>query len=356
MTEDILDQLRRANPVAAEPLPPSLETMHTRIAARRQAPARRLTGVLLPALGVLAAVAVIVVALVMVGHRAARVPPAPGAPPTGHAAPRIALPRGGMPGVVQLFGAAASTGPGAVISFEQCQPCRAMPGGGEQRFTDWLLTTGDNGVSWTPIRRPYEFIHPQFSGVRDGWADGFNRGPGAPVVNGYWVTHDGGRRWRRVITSHSVPGNISVAGADVWALGLRCAPRCTSVVLHGRATGDALPATSAQPITGPDDAQIVAAGGGTAYLEIFVGSSAHHFVTRDGGRSWQRTGSACAHATPDEILAADGANSLWEQCLDRRGHALLARSTDGGHQWRTELLPFGGLLELRPVTGLTPGR
>jgi len=208
-----------------------------------------------------------------------------------------------MPGVVQLFGAAASTGPGAVISFEQCQPCRAMPGGGEQRFTEWLLTTGDDGVSWTPNRRPYEFIHPQFSGVHDGWADGFNRGPGAPVVNGYWVTHDGGRRWRRVITSHSVPGNISVAGADVWALALARAPRCTSVVLHGRATGDALPVASAQPITGPDDAQIAAAGGGIAYLEIFVGSSAHHFVTRDGGRSWQRAGSACAHATPDEILA-----------------------------------------------------
>ncbi len=98
MTEDVLERLRRANPLPNDVEPPPIELVLERVAAEGlgepRRPRPRWRAGLVPALGALTAVAVVAVALVFAGHQA----------PRPHSAAHGSAP--GLPGVV--FAGAAS--------------------------------------------------------------------------------------------------------------------------------------------------------------------------------------------------------------------------------------------------------
>lgn len=97
-----------------------------------------------------------------------------------------------------------------------------------------------------------------------------------------------------------------------------------------RAHTGVLTATTGQPAPHAGDARILAAGDTTAYLEVFrVARPARRYATHDGGRTWSRTGSACSTGSGDDTLAADGPDSLWEQCLVGRSQFVVAQHEPG---------------------------
>ena len=56
-----------------------------------------------------------------------------------------------MAGQVQLWGAAAaSSGVGAIVSFEHRRPC-----GATESFAEWLARSPDGGTRWTVTREPF---------------------------------------------------------------------------------------------------------------------------------------------------------------------------------------------------------
>ena len=364
MTDDTLIRLRRVNPVPHDPAAPPIDRVMALIAgaerdgAPRPRTARRWTGALLPSLGVAVAVAVTVVALIAIGHgvqhrsgvagthRSAHVPHASATP----SAPAVTLPAGGMAGVVQLWGSVMSPSGQGVVSFEQCNPCTRV-----QRLAEWSAATTDAGASWTIKPQPFYLFDPQFGGGQDVWGDGQSRGT---IVNGVWASHDGGRTFRQVPlpVNSNEPGAVSARDGEVWAAAPDCARVCRMTILHGSsgASGSLQP-TRSQPAPSVGQANLIAAGRGTAYVEVIRPHAAQHYVTHDGGRSWSVTGTACNNGVGDEALTADGPDSLWEQCLVHRNRFVLAHSANGGRTWTAYPLPLGlgGLFELRPVGGGT---
>lgn len=359
MTDESLARLRAINPVTDETSAPPITLIQARIAAEAgsDAPAGhahspRLRGsfisVLIPALGVAAALIVALVALITVGHgvRTHRA-----VTPTQHGTrppltpPDVRLPRGGMPGVVQLWGSALSSRGAGIVSFEQCNPCSNT-----QRFTEWMATTTDAGARWALRPRPFSLVAPQVSGARDVWGDGQARGG---IVNGVWVSHDAGRTWARVALPEpsTKPGDVSAAGGEVWGAAAQCTPTCATTILHGAAAGNTLTATAGQPAAHAMDAQIIAAGAGSAYLATATGHSTRRYVTHDDGRTWQITSNPCRADIADTALAADGPTSLWEQCTVGHGRFVIQRSTDSGHHWTDYPMSFGGLRQLEPTGG-----
>lgn len=372
MTDDSLTRLRAINPVAGDVPPPSIALVSARIAADRgrsgAAPAGPATAPsagpgrvrailahgLVPALGVTVALAVAVVALILVGHGVHPHRVAAGHRSTHGAArgaashpsaPQVTLPRGGMPGVVQLWGSALSSSGAGFVSFEQCNPCDST-----QRFAEWSVITRDSGARWTLVPRSFYLFDPQFGGARDVWADGQNRGA---IVNAVWVSHDSGRRWTRanLMAPTNEPGSASAAGGEAWAAAPQCGSGCQTTILHGAATGGTLTPTRDQPVPRSTQTRVIAAGAGSAYLEVTAGRAARHYVTHDDGRSWQATTSACRSGFLDAAVAADGPASLWEQCVAAHEQVVIARSTDSGHHWTRHPMPFGGLAHLLPVGG-----
>ncbi|GAC1578853.1 MAG: hypothetical protein NVS3B18_12610 [Candidatus Dormibacteria bacterium] len=287
MTDDSLRRLRAINPIAAEVPAPPIALVRDRIAA--DASRIGFAHGLLPALGVTVAIAVAVVAMILVGHgvhphrataghRSTQAPRRGTAPRTS--APQVALPRGGMPGVVQLWGSVLSRSGAGLVSFEQCNPCDST-----QRFAEWSVITRDTGAHWTLVPRSFYLFDPQFGGPRDVWADGQSRGA---IINAVWVSHDSGRSWARanLAAPTNEPGSASAAGGEAWAAAPECSPGCQTTILHGSATRDTLTPTAAQPVPRSGQTQIVAAGPGSAYLEVTAGRAARHYATHDDGRSW----------------------------------------------------------------------
>lgn len=359
MIDESLARLRAINPVTDETSAPPITLIRARIAAEAgfdalaghaRSPRRRraLAGVLIPALSIAVALIVALVALITVGHgvRAHRAvtPSRHGTRPSSRL-PDASLPRGGMPGVVQLWGSALSSQGTGIVSFEQCNPCSNT-----QRFAEWMATTADAGTRWALRARPFYLFAPQFSGARDVWGDGQDRGA---IVNGVWVSHDAGRTWARVALPDlaNEPGDVSAAGGEVWAVAAQCGATCATRILHGSAAGSTLTATVGQPAAHAMDAQVIAAGAGSAYVATAIGHSTRRYVTHDDGRAWQVTSNACRAGIADTALAADGPTSLWEQCTLGHDHFVVARSTDSGHHWTEYPMPFGGLQQLEPTGG-----
>jgi len=359
MIDESLARLRAINPVTDETSAPPISLIQARIAAEAgsDAPASHvrsprlrgsLIGVLIPALSVAVALLVALVALITIGdrvraHRAVTLTQHGTRPPS--TPPDVRPPRGGMPGVVQLWGSALSSPGAGIVSFEQCNPCSST-----QRFAEWMATTADAGAHWALRPLPFYLFAPQFSGARDVWGDGQDRGT---IVNGVWVSHDAGRTWARVALPEpsNEPGDVSAAGGEVWAAAARCAATCATTVLHGSAAGSTLTATAGQPAAHAMDAQVIAAGAGSAYLATAIGHSTRRYVTHDDGRTWQVTSNPCRADIADTALAADGPTSLWEQCTGGRGRFVIERSTDNGHHWTEYPMSFGGLQQQEPTGG-----
>ena len=351
MTGDPLDRLRACNPVRGDVPAPPIENVLARVHAeagppRTQGRGRRITGALVPALGVLAALAVIALAIVLAVHHsrpAATVTnPAPSHPAATSTTSTAAQPTGGMRGQLEMIHTNFAAGQDGVISWEQCSPCHQAATGADVAFHGWLATTADGGASWTIASRPYAFNAPVFSGARDGWSSAVDTG------NHLYVTHNGGQDWRRAAGDSGSAGNVSIADGEVWGVTIACGrPACAAQVLRGPASGNRLRATGPLPGQGAADGLAIrAASAREAFVEI-LGNDVHDYVTRDAGASWQPVSTVCRPRVSTGIEVG-GPDSLWELCptATSRGNRL-ARSDDGGRTWTTYAPPAGGAPALR---------
>lgn len=335
MTVDALERLRAADPLPEGGTAPPIEAVLRRIADEvdRRPAGRRWGAALIPVIAVAAAAAVVGVVLVSASrHNSAPAPTT--APPTPS----------GMRGTVFGYSLGFAAPRHMVISFTQCDPCRAQPTGAA-RTSDWLAVTSDGGAKWRVSRAETWVFDPQFSGA-DGWAQGTLDTPRAHHLAAFFVTHDSGRTWQPAQTAAPSPGDgrVSIAGGEVWSFGEGCTKvRCQATVLHGPASGDRLTATSGQPIHGDDlNLQVVAAAPGTAYL-LDPRSPVRAYVTRDDGRSWQRVEVPCSRPG---LLSATDARTLWTVC-----GRTVRRSIDGGRSWSTSAGLAGSFASLEPASG-----
>lgn len=361
MTTDPFDRLRDSNPVPYGGCAPPLENVLERIRAedlnRRRWPAS--TGALAPLLGAAAAIAVVAVALVLVGHRGVVSRSGPAATSSAPTAPSSALgaPAGGMLGLVFLEGAAFSSASTGLISLQQCLGCHNGNPTAHASYRDWLTSSTDGGASWVVSRRPWYVFNPRFSGS-NGWAEGLQARSNAAL---FYVTHDDGRSWSVAPSAASAMGdqNLSVGAGEVWAVGSNCAAQCTVTVLHAPVSASRLVAAPTQPVSGGwTNVQAVAAGPHTAFVTNpdAVGQT---FVTHDDGRSWQRTSPPCPRGAYGRLATGGLADSLWATCQPRHGGATFRRSSDGGRSWHVLSGRFSDVFQLQPVSaqvawGLTP--
>lgn len=355
MTEDVLERLRRANPVPSDVEPPPIEVVLERVASvglgGPPRPRRRWRAGLVPALGALTAVVVLAVALVFAGHRA----PRPHSAANGSAS--------GLPGVIFAGGSFAGDGRG-VISLDQCWPCRAAAHGGRQVERTWTLTSTDGGRSWHTRRTgfglgvaPFDSSTVQFGFSGDIWASGSYRIRQGPFRFDPYVSHDDGRTWTRA--TMPVPGflgSLSTAGNSVWATegGTCIGSYCVGArVLRGPAAGGALRPVAASGAPAHSLMRIVAADAQTAYVLIFAGREAARLVvTRDGGHTWRQLPTACRTSAPDLVLRVGDPQSVWQLCPLAGPTTVLARSNDGGRHWHRYRIPaHGGIRDLVPVSG-----
>jgi hypothetical protein len=361
MTDDVLERLRRANPVPGDPGAPPVELVLGQLGAQPRAgrPHRRWRGVVVPALGVLSTVVVVALALVLAGHRAPR-------PSTGSA--RTAA---GLPGVVVAGGSFAADGRG-VVSINHCHPCGGPAVGDPQVEHNWTLSTSNGGGSWHTVRTGWglgtaEFNVPtaHFSGAADARGVGSYRVGEGPIRFDPYVTHDGGVHWSRARAPFAgVLGDPSVAGSTVWAtVGGRClGHNCFGVeVLRGSTSGSRLNAVGLAPWSASSGLSVTAGSPSTAYVQVFAGHQAvRTLVTRDSGHTWQTLRAVCRTTAPDVILRAPAASSVpaaapssvWELCPAAGPTTVLERSDDRGRHWHRYRIPaHGGIANLIPVSG-----
>jgi photosystem II stability/assembly factor-like uncharacterized protein len=356
MTEDVLERLRRGNPVPGDPGAPPIELILARLQeqpdpTRPQRPGRaRRRGGLVPLLGVLTTVAVVAIALALAGHRAPRL--APGSGPGTR----------GLAGVIFAGGSFAADGRG-VISINQCHPCGGASPGAPQVEHDWTLSTPNGGRSWRTLPTAWGlgtslFNAPtaHFSGTADAWAIGTHRVGQGPMLLDPFVSHDGGRTWHRAaIPTPGFMGALSVAGSTVWATsggtcrGSDCAG---AEVLRASTAGSSLTAVPTAAWDRRVGLSIAAGDAATAYVQVFAGhQTVRTLVTRDGGRSWQPLRAVCPTSAPDLILRAAGPASLWELCPVAGPTTVLERSDDGGRHWHRYRIPaHGGIANLIAVS------
>ncbi|MGH2859507.1 MAG: hypothetical protein ACRDMJ_18690 [Solirubrobacteraceae bacterium] len=346
MSDDLIEQLRARNPAPAPLPPPPIEMVLARIADTERRPSgSRWPGLLGLSLAVAVAVAIAVGALVSIGggqhsttpgshrpnHRAAPAHSATGRatvkPVAGEAM------RGSLQGPVLAFGP-GSTG---VIAFTQSTSAStAHP-------KAWLATTRNAGRSWSVARRDFSlFSAPVFDGSRDVWAMVVD----AHQTLRFYVSHDDGQRWsaaQSAAAPDSVPGDVSVAGGMVWAVGTgSCSgPSCQWIVMRGSAAGDRLPPTAAQPLppTNQNATTISAVSATTAYVTAPGRDSTAIYATHDGGRHWRQIPYQCAGGDTPSGATATHSGSLWRICAGSK-RFFVVRSTDGGAQWSGKRLPF----------------
>ena len=349
MTTDPLELLRAANPLPHGSAAPALERVLERIdRERRTGRGRRVwTGALVPALGAVVAIALVAVALVLIGvqHRAA---------PAHHATVRPPVPpapNGGMLGVVSLDGAGFVSAAAGVISLEQCLGYRNGEPTDHTSCRDWLASTTDAGASWRIGRRPWNVFDPRLSGS-DGWAEGSLALSGGTSLARFLVSHDGGRSWKVASSAAAALGfqEVSIGGNEVWAVGSSCVHGCTVTIMHGALNGSRLLATAAQPIPGGfTNVEVVAAGPRTAYVNN-PDAFGQTFVTHDDGRSWQRILPPCPRDSFGRLASDGSSGSVWATCEAGHGATTLARTTDRGRSWQSLASRFIEAFQFQPVS------
>jgi photosystem II stability/assembly factor-like uncharacterized protein len=354
MTRDSLDRLRAADPLPHGSSAPPLEQMLTRIAADAPPPHRRRrwkTG-LVPALA--AAVCAVIVAVVIIAsgtHDTRR--STPSITRSGPAHTAIAVPAGGMPGLIFLNRMAFADASHGLISFTQCLGYHNGDPTKHAVCRSWLASTANGGITWTVQRRGYQLDTPQLRGA-DGWAEGLQSRAGGGGIARFYVTHDAGRTWSVAASPAPALGNqqISLGGAEVWAVGSGC---CSLTIQHAAMSASHMVATAAQPISGDwTNVQVLAAGRHAAYV-INPDDRTQAFATLDDGHSWQRITPPCPPGRWG-TAATDGNDTvIWGVCQPRHGSAtLITRSTDGGRTWQRSgtVMHLDGLGQLQVVSPL----
>lgn len=376
MTVDPLDRLRSIDPVPHGSSAPSLELVLAQIDAvdvppRRRPRSRGWARMAVPALGVLAAIAVVavVVGVVVAHHRhGSGVTVTLATTPSSSVPSAESLaPRGGMPGALLILGAAAPSGNIALISFGQCQPCYRGGQGRGSVTRDWLAATSDGGASWHVGQAPWNLSGFASAGA-DTWAEGLqSRGHGDGGFNEFYASHDGGRHWSAVSSaapSEGGVGDVSIAGGEVWSLGAGCigsgctgAPP-TDTILHASASGSHLAATAAQPPLGDDtNVSVVATARNSALVladdygtnpRVATIVRSRMFATSDGGRSWRSVATPCPGKQNFGRLYG-GSSGLWATCSGLHGTNELRRPVGGGRTWVT-VVPAGNITQFQPVS------
>jgi hypothetical protein len=140
---------------------------------------------------------------------------------------------------------------------------------------------------------------------------------------------------------HVIPSpnaySVSVAGAEVWAVGDGCRGGCEGSVLRARSVGSTLSPTATTPPTGKRMRQIVALSATSAYLYVPpVGGRPQAWLTTNAGRSWSRVAPGCR----TDSLSGSGTGAMWRPCPPRPGRAEIGISTDGGRHWAYRAAPF----------------
>ncbi len=311
---------------------------------------------------------VVVLALTHRGQAPGYIPPATRTTPAVRSVPSPGslMPRGGMPGLLSIAGAASSSSDRAQIDFSQCQPCyRGGDGRGSATY-DWRAETADGGMTWRVARTSANFDTFAFAGA-DGWAQGLrSAGHTGGGMVAFFASHDGGRTWH-VASSDALAsgtGGVTTAGGEVWMLGSRCAGTCTAsnppidVVLRAPASGDHLATTAGRPPLGDTtNVSVVAAGRDAAFVlandygtvdNVATITHTRLFATRDGGRTWHRMPTPCPRLRFGRLYAG-GPDALWAACEPPHGAAELRRSTDGGEHWAT-LPTTPGQVQLQPAS------
>jgi hypothetical protein len=243
---------------------------------------------------------------------------------------------------------------------------------GSLSCSSWVEITTDGGRYWQP-RPPFatypatDYIKVQGVAVENPTPNPNRFGVDGVVLAsasdawaygpGLFVTHDGGREFRRISVGAPVL-SVVASGGQVWVLEQRCfvvkhptysANACDrSVLLTGAANGDTLrpvvdqpPGFALAPGYEPGTQfplEVVAAGPELGVLAGVFGLD----VTNDGGRTWRQDDYPCrsryvSGGWPGGSVARDPSGSLWLVCAGEPSAGFqpkqLWRSFDDGRTW-----------------------
>jgi len=254
---------------------------------------------------------------------------------------------------------------GAGLSFSYPTTSTSGPRGAPRAV---VSTTADGGARWERT-----FVFPA-SDTLSALAEASRTELVAWGASGLWLSHDGGRRFERVL-SHPL-GQVGVVGKSVWALGWPCAagtssadPTCGEVLWASSDGGKRFALRSALPprvetvaessetsTEGLVAEELQRLGRHVAYVlaplarptgSATTRSGGALLVTTDGGRHWKVETDPCASVSgPFGQMDAFGASPhgvLWLACGGEPGAGMeskdVERSVDGGRSWSTVLAP-----------------
>ncbi|RLC76776.1 MAG: hypothetical protein DRI61_12680, partial [Chloroflexi bacterium] len=193
-----------------------------------------------------------------------------------------------------------------------------------------VLRTSDGGRSWqvlsegTPMRFVYALaFDPQnanriYVGAREG----------------FFVSPDGGKTWRKVSTPFKVPAALlTLPSGTIYAGELEPAPLEGRYGVYRSEDGGNSWVNTGQAGFPPTLSVLSLAGIGST---IYAGSFQGVFLSRDGGRTWEDTGSLGSLFIPQAALSPWEPDTIYA-CTSRG----LYRSRDAGESWEPLIEGWG---------------